>query len=462
MNVQENIFELSRRVLSRSRSSAKSLLIQRPIYLITKSLPRKFQNRIMTRDFYYELFKPLRTQRFFLREEIGIIEFFDILNQRKVEYVLLRWWENLPSYPENEDINLLVRDEHRELLDDLVDRVDNGGIKCDIYTETGSKNGHRFNIPVFSQKLSNVLLEERIFHNSAYVPSPVAYFASVAYHAIFHKGVDSGVPGFHKKPETIPHDYSAILEKMAKELDLKIDISVTGVYNWLKKQGYAPADDTLAKLSIRKPELEILAQRLYSDIRGGELMVFVVRERLIMDGYFEDFVNFLITSFKFDLLNVKHLDEQEKKICSLEIRGGKWDKGPWEVSGGLPAALVVVFDYNPQPLDYSKKPGLNRITNENCVNAKWAYRKRLNSFMKKSENYNGVHSGDNEFDAKHYISLLGESYYDEILSEVENRRVRYSKRKVEPVEKVGSEKTIFSAKFKNSFSFSQPSLKKYQ
>ena len=183
MNVQENIYEMSRKVLARSRSSAKSLLIQRPIFLVTKSLPKRFQKKIMRKSFYYKLFKPLRTQRVFLKEEISVLEFFKILNQRKAEYVLLRWWENLPSFPVNEDINLLVRDEHRALVDDLVDRVDNGGVKCDIYTETGAKNGHRFNIPVFSQNLSNDLLEERIFHQAAYVPSPVAYFASVAYHA---------------------------------------------------------------------------------------------------------------------------------------------------------------------------------------------------------------------------------------------------------------------------------------
>ena len=442
MNVQENIYEMSRKVLARSRSSAKSLLIQRPIFLVTKSLPKRFQKKIMRKSFYYKLFKPLRTQRVFLKEEISVLEFFKILNQRKAEYVLLRWWENLPSFPVNEDINLLVRDEHRALVDDLVDRVDNGGVKCDIYTETGAKNGHRFNIPVFSQNLSNDLLEERIFHQAAYVPSPVLYFASVAYHAIFHKGLESGVPGFNKKSMTIPYDYSRALEKMAKELDLNIDINVGGIFTWLKNRGYAPADDTLAKLSIRKPELEILAQRLYSDIRGGELMVFVVRERLFLDGYLEDFVNFLITEFKFDVLSVKQLDEQEKKRCSLEIRGGKWDKGPWKVSGGLPAALVVAFDYNPRPINYTKRIGLNRTTNENCVNAKYAYRKRLSSFFRKSENYNGVHSGDNEFDAKHYISLLGAFYFEEILSEVEKRRIRSSHWRGENMERVSSEKTF--------------------
>ncbi|WP_010232538.1 hypothetical protein [Gillisia marina] len=240
--------------------------------------------------------------------------FFEILHERNVEYVLLRWWHDLPEIPEGEDMDILIKDEDRDLINDLVVFYDNGtDLKCDFYTISGSKHGSRRNIPYFQSNLAHSLVEKRILYRGAYVPSPLTYFASLAYHAVFHKGFNSGLPGFEEKQTEVEHDYTSVLKDLSMELGININITTQGIFNWLKEQNFAPADDTLAKLVELKPELGFLQKRLYSDIRGGDLIVYLVREKLLEDGLLEDFKNFLEDKYQFDIIDTRILNSEEKK-----------------------------------------------------------------------------------------------------------------------------------------------------
>lgn len=411
-------------------------LLVKLVVAVIRRLPPTLKFKIVQNRFYKLLdktsYKNTRLQRFYLDQKLDPIQFLNILNQRKLEYVLLRSWENLPEYPAGEDINILITDEHRDLLQDLVNR-DSRGIKCDIYTVSGAKNGNRFGIPVFPYKLSMDLLRNRVFYKNAFVPSPFEYFASVAYHAVLHKAHESGVPGFDLKPTNCVYDYTTVLKNLRDRLGItNVDINVTGLYNWLKKERYAPAEDTLSKLVEISPELNILQSRLYSDVRGGELLVYILRERLLQEGLLEKFKEFLNQRFCFDLLDVRLLNEEEKKICAREIRGGEWDEGPYKSSGGPPAALVVAFDNHPRPLNSIEAKKQTRMTNRNNIDAKYQFRKVINSSLWR-DSYNGIHSSDNEHDAWFYISRIGKDYREKIISQVENKREILRRRRSERI-----------------------------
>ena len=366
-----------------------------------------------------------RLQRVYIKKGIMPIDFFTELNERKINYVLLRWWENLPAFPEGEDVNILVRDGQRNYINDLVSAYDERGVKCDIYTLNGSDNGSRDGIPVFPYNLSQALLEDKIFYNGAYIPSPILAFASMAYHAVLHKGYNSGIKGFLKRPEKFVFNYAEALKKLARDLDIDVEITATGLFYWLKKEGFAPADDTLAKLVKNRPELSIFEKRLSSDARGGELMVYVIREKLLYDGFLHDFKVLLEDKYLFDVLDVRILNKKEKHTCTTQIRGGKWDKGPFPTSGGPPAAFVIAYDYHPEPLSEAEQKDQTRMTNKNNLKAKYGFRENLGSILENNF-YNGVHSADNENDAWFYISHLGEAYAEKIALEVEKRRKRYA------------------------------------
>lgn len=367
---------------------------------------------------------PLKSPRVFIKKGIGRMEFFEILNHREVDYVLLRWWENLPDIPDGEDLDILIRDEHRRKLNDLLTFNDNGtGNKCDIYTLCGSKYGSHMGLPYFQYHLGATLLKTRVMYRGAFVPAPEPYFASLAYHAVFHKGKNSGLQGFGKVVVPVEHEYPKILADQAQKLNINIDIAVTPLYNWLKERQFAPAEDTLTKLVEIRPELSFLQEPLSSDIRGGDLIVYVVRERIVRDGLVDDFINYLSKQYLFDVIDVRLLDANEKKKCFGFIRGGKWDRGPYKYSGGAPVALVVVFDQYPNPLSREESEKQPRVTNINNIKAKYEYREKVHAMRLNKGNYNGIHSSDNELDAWYYISLVGEEYRKKILNAVEEKRI---------------------------------------
>src|SRR5690554_6927097 len=107
-----------------------------------KSAKQKLKQNQILKNYYYKFLKgywliksfvkPHKSARVFVRRGFSRMEFFEILHQRKIEYVLLRWWHDLPEMPDGEDMDILIKDEHRDLINDLITFRDNGtGLKCD-------------------------------------------------------------------------------------------------------------------------------------------------------------------------------------------------------------------------------------------------------------------------------------------------------------------------------------------
>lgn len=440
MEISEKIIYSFNRIflLQKSPTTHVKQLVLRLVDFMPDSTKKKLTTSESARKLYHmvgdqyrqvkHLIKPQKGARVYIRKGISRMGFFQALHERNVDYVLLRWWEDLPQIPAGEDMDILIRDEHRELINDLVTfRKNKVDLKCDIYTIAGSMYGSHNDIPYFQSNLAHALIETRELYRGAYVPSPLLHFASLAYHAIFHKGNGSGLKGFEDSKPGLEHDYPEILKNKASGLDLKIEITVVGLYEWLKERKFVPAEDTLTKLVEVRPELSFLQQRLHSDVRGGDLLVFVLRERLLKDGLLQDFTSFLEEEFNFDLLDVQMLNARERDQCSREIRGGKWDKGPYKYSGGPPVAIVSAFDYHPEPLTQTEQLRQARMTNRNNLHSKYQYRERLQSLILMKGHYNGVHSADNEQDAQFYLSLLGSNYQNKISEMLEFRRTRYAR-----------------------------------
>src|SRR5690606_15250572 len=99
--------------------------------LFLKSAKEVILKNSLLKNLYYKLLKvkdlfiPYKSPRVYIRKGIGRMEFFEILHQRKIDYVLLRWWEDLPEIPEGEDMDILIKDEHRDLIQDLLTYRDN-------------------------------------------------------------------------------------------------------------------------------------------------------------------------------------------------------------------------------------------------------------------------------------------------------------------------------------------------
>lgn len=366
-----------------------------------------------------------------LRPGLSRTEFFAELNRRNVRYVLLRWWEDFPDTPAG-DMDILVEDRDIGKMADLL--VDRPSLReheketrdCDIYTVAGSGRWTDRGLPCFPPPLARQLLDDRRLHREVvYVPAARPYFAALAYHAVYHKPERSGIEGFSSSGPPPTHHYPTELLRTARAAGVEVEPNATALVDWLRREGLAPGRDTLAKLVERNRELEIFLDPLSSDIRGGELCVFVVRERAEQEGLTPEFLKIVRDRFRMDVIRSIRLEGSAQRRCTLAVRGGKWDKGPFPESGGEPARLIVAFDPYPQPPTH-RANGQMLVTNSRMFEVKLACRRLLARKHLFNRNYNAVHSADNEHEAIDYLrAVVAEEEVDAVLEDVERRRERY-------------------------------------
>lgn len=359
-----------------------------------------------------------KAARQYLSPELGLENFFDLLNEKRLDYVILRWFDELPFLDLDEDVDLLIADEHietvRELLNEKV-----GILPFDIYSAGGLPGSNFHNIAYYPPYIAETILDQKELWNGKYsVPSKRHYFLSLMYHAVYHKGEKSGIPaksGGIVKSVPQDHDYPRILKQLATETGTVLEENnLEYFHRFLEEEGWAPSTDTIRKL------IGVSGQWLESTIKSsehnfekdGELMVFVVREwaeerqlTLKIIDWFERNGLCLIRSIK--------LDEEQKRNAAQSMRGGNWGQGPWPVSGGKPSTLLIMYDYHPKPLNAKMKKKYPHVSNENYL-LKEQLRSEINFSLSKEERANPLHSADDEIEALDYIAAVAPDLLQEI------------------------------------------------
>ena len=360
--------------------------------------------------------KPQGARRY-LSPLTGLPSFFRTLGERRVCYAVLRWFETLPSLPGGEDLDLLVSDEAATTCDRLLGARP-GLIPCDLYSVTGVSNTDYHNMAYYPPPVAEKILGNATHFRSLYrVPAPRERFLSLAYHALYHKGYASGLAEHRAAPPQVAapdhdypdHDYSAVLAELAASLGASVPITLNDLDDYLEAAGWRPGADTLARLAL---DNAWLAQRLRGDLheengRFADITAFFVRERAYASGCLDEIL-LLLEQEGFLFLDVRRLAQDAVKRVSGGVRGGNWDQGPYPVSGGEPAVMIVALDLipiTPSPLVKARFPLLE---NERTL-VKETIRSRINLRLAPGARYNAVHSSDNLFETAYYLRLaLGE------------------------------------------------------
>ncbi|MCK5674499.1 MAG: hypothetical protein KAH95_14055, partial [Spirochaetales bacterium] len=105
----------------------------------------------------------------------------------------------------------------------------------------------------------------------------------------------------------------------------------------------------------------------------------------------------------FDILFEKDIDGDQRKEAGKNLRGGNWNRGPWPVSGGLPAYLFAVndcFPIIPEKKLAEKHPGL---VNSRLLDTKIRIRNAVNSLKTHHQRSNVIHSADNPHQGLEYF-----------------------------------------------------------
>jgi len=376
--------------------------------------------------FTIHLLKPGKTwPRRYLRPGVKLETLFVALKERNVNYVVLRWFDKLPFVDPEEDIDILVADEDLKTLKDLFVYFP-GGQAFDIYSTTGKEGADYKGIPYYPPQLAKQLLSSRIWKDDLYaVCSEKYHFLSLAYHAVFHKGQTSGLPHARETtPIVADHDYAAILSDMAhNSMGLNLNMEFEALFEYLEKNSWIPEADTLRKLAADDAWLYRLLPSENETEAEGELVVFVIREWAYSNNKIE-FIKRHIEGADMDILIFHMLDPAEKKRAWQKVRGGKWDKGPYPISGGFPVAFVVCFDYHPRKVTETQQKIHPFIKNAN-VYLKNNIRDRINCEIPFYKHTNCIHSADNEHEAWEYIKRVLPERAEKVRGQVELRRQIY-------------------------------------
>lgn len=179
---------------------------------------------------------------------------FRELARRDAAYVVLRWFDPLPSGPPDGDIDFLVADESLATFAALLVR-DKEGVPCDVYSESGAV-GYRYErMPYLQPQLARGLLARRTTMSGVVsIPCPEDHFLSLAYHAVYQKGLLSGLPTSISslQPLDAPaHDYRGTLARLADGLGLAVPISMEGLDRHLAERGWRPPEAVLARLAAQ-------------------------------------------------------------------------------------------------------------------------------------------------------------------------------------------------------------------
>lgn len=199
---------------------------------------------------------PLQDGRRYAHPE-GLRQLFETLNRRSSQYVVLRWFEGLPEEVDG-DIDFLVGDDDLSLFEALLN-PEGEGIPCDLYSESGMPGYRYAGMPYFPAHLARRILSRRvILPGPLSVPCPEDHFLSLAYHAVYQKGLRSGLPTSQRSgqpPLAAMHDYHGTLAQLAEKLTLPVEISLEGLDAYLVANGWRPPARMLTRLAQHNPWL---------------------------------------------------------------------------------------------------------------------------------------------------------------------------------------------------------------
>jgi hypothetical protein len=350
---------------------------------------------------------------------MGAEKFFTELLKRNCCYVALRWFEEFPALAPGEDIDLLVADDDLGALEEILHPAE-GAIPCDVYTVSGLPATDYRNIAYYPPYLAEQILDRRVLYKELVsIPSTLDHFFSLTYHAIYHKGLNAGIPTSlqnlspSNKPE---HNYANKIASIANQCGLNgFEMTMESMDEFLLDHGWRPPLDTLARLA---PHNRWIKKRFFSSpepansvFRG--LSAFVLRERAKQMKAVSDIQDLLLAS-GFEIVAVKHLAEDEAALVAKRVRGGNWGCGPWPTSGGGPAIVIIGRDSNPLPVPEALLHEHPLLDNARIPATKESIRKAMNQRLPESELCNVIHSSDSAQHALEYLRITMPELEDQI------------------------------------------------
>lgn len=401
------------------------------LFSATAHRARKLSRRLSLKRLARNVWPSKRRKgvRRFADPSLGRQGLFQALNDRNVNYVVLRWFENVPEWPEGEDIDLLIDVADLHLVDDLF-VTNSREIPCDVYGTGPAKNACWKGLSYYPPYLAEEIIQSRTFHRDlCYIPNEEHYFLSLAYHALYHKGNASGLPWDDNEAtqrqgkQNSDHDYADRLRAAAPAKFQNTSMTMEGLERLLTSESWNPPVDTLRRYASLRPELaQFLPPAI--DNQHGELIVVLFRQSAVDNQILDEAISLFRQKHRLEVIGQHELSAEAAQLASKHIRGGNWDEGPFPQSGGLPAVALALFDFHPIEPTPAEKEQYPYIQNRRVLFKK-EIRRLLNKRLPKTQWSNCVHSSDDELEGLEYLEIIDSSFHTEVQTHVDHLRRSY-------------------------------------
>jgi hypothetical protein len=340
-------------------------------------------------------------------KNISVEDFFLELNKNDIEYVVLRWFEGLPSISNIGDIDILVSEKHyKKIFGKLTGSPLNSSIQVDLYSDTGYEWRSSGKVPYYPPSVATKIIHQSVkTRYQIKIPSKRNYFYSLAYHATYHKGFNSGLHSKFGNPKAISNGnnkYYLALSKLATEIGIneKFDTyTLEELDDFLAIEGWRPELDTFIKLSNSNSWMEtLILNNSFGDITpfpAGSVLFFIRESH----SHLVDEICLDIKVSGGKVVLTMPLNKEEVDKVTSEVRGGCWPL----VEGGKASHIVIARFCSVISKDLLKFTG----------GLKHAFRKK---FYNKGSNggFSVVHSSDSELLAAHHIALIAPDKFKDI------------------------------------------------
>ena len=365
-----------------------------------------------------------------LRLRIGNApKFFAALNAADIRYVVLRWFDEVPlgdASTHNRDVDLLAESAR---LADIVRIAAScpGGIKCDLYTNTGKLGTAYKRFPYYPPVLAEEILSAReSFSETFFVPAPALHFKSLAYHLVYHKGAASGIPTGTEIP-TDAHSrrsYQYFIEMLGEKLGvgLKRPYTLLALHEHLKSIEWSMPHDLMVRWPQQHDWMHRLARHEEKPFEAfacalPDVIVFLSRADAAETAMEARALELLRSRFR--VLKMEPLDAAQIRRVMHSVRGGNWVE---HREGIIIEPRVAWVCHDPQPQPVPENDPLRRkyplVQNQN-VFFKNEIRDRLNELFPAQPKRIAIHGSDNAMETQHYLHAIYGGRHADICDELE-------------------------------------------
>jgi len=198
----------------------------------------------------------------YIPRELGVSGFFQALENAGAQHVVLRWFEELPKVDKGHDLDILVSDAAIASVHELLTEWPDGQA-IDYYSETGIEGTgykpHKIeNIPAFPPaRAAEMLASAQVQPGGWAIPDRRHHFLGLAYHAVYLKGYESGLPPDADTPprKKGSRDYATVLTALSERAGFALEqpVTLTSLHHFLRKEGWTPERAHLDALAPANP-----------------------------------------------------------------------------------------------------------------------------------------------------------------------------------------------------------------